>query len=249
MSKIIKSYKGFNEDMTCRGKQYEEGKEYEEQNAEACECGMHACEYPLDCFGYYPPGSSVYHEVEQSGTISKNGDDTKVASSKMKIGARLDIRGIVSAAIEYTKSRTTTEYTDPEMATAGYRGAATAGDGGAATAGYRGAATAGYGGAATAGDRGAATAGDGGAATAGDGGAATSRGKSTSGKNGLSVARGNGVKVKGGLGAILVIAEENSTDFDIKEWKAVVVDGEKVKADTWYKLENGELVEVNHDND
>ena len=217
MSEIIKSYKGFNTDMTCRGKQYEEGKEYEEQSAEACECGMHACEYPLDCFGYYPPGSSVYHEVEQSGEISKNGYDTKIASSKMKIGARLDIRGIVSAAIEYTKSRTTTEYMDPEMATAGYRGAATAGD---------------YG-----------------AATAGDYGAATSRGKSASGKNGLSVARGNDVKVKGGLGAILVIAEEKSTDFDIKEWKAVVVDGEKVKADTWYKLENGELVEVNRDND
>ena len=220
MSEIIKSYKGFNTDMTCRNKQYEEGKEYEEQNAEACECGMHACEYPLDCFGYYHPGSSVYHEVEQSGKISKNGDDTKVASSKMKIGARLEIRGIVSAAIEYTKSRTTTEYTDPEMATAGNCGAATAGD------------------------RGAATAGNYGAATAGDSGAATSRGKSASGENGLSVARGNGVKVKGGLGAILVIAEENSTDFDIKEWKAVVVDGEKVKADTWYKLENGELVEV-----
>ena len=233
MSEIIKSYKGFNTDMTCKNKQYEEGKEYEEQNAEACECGMHACEYPLDCFGYYPPGSSVYHEVEQSGKISKNGDDTKVASSKMKIGARLEIRGIVSAAIEYTKSRTTTEYTDPEMATAGNYGAATAGNSGAATAG----------------DRGAATAGDRGAATAGNYGAATSRGKSASGENGLSVARGNGVKVKGGLGAILVIAEENSTDFDIKEWKSVVVDGEKVKADTWYKLENGELVEVNHDND
>ncbi|MBS5431952.1 MAG: hypothetical protein KHX75_12885, partial [Lachnospiraceae bacterium] len=109
--------------------------------------------------------------------------------------------------------------------------------------------TAGDIGAATAGNRGAATAGDYGAATAGNRGAATSRGKSASGKNGLSVARGNGVKVKGGIGAILVIAEENSIDFDIKEWKAVVVDGEKVKADTWYKLENGELVEVNHDND
>ena len=241
MSEIIKSYKGFNTDMTCRDKQYEEGEQYEEQSAEACEYGMHACEYPLDCFRYYPPGSSAYHEVEQSGEISKNGDDTKVASSKMKIGARLDIRGIVSAAIEYTKSRTTMEYADPEMATAGDHGAATAGNYGAATAGNYGAATAGDSGAATAGDRG--------AATAGYRGAATSRGKSASGNDGLSVARGNGVKVKGGLGAILVIAEENSTDFDIKEWKAVVVDGEKVKADTWYKLENGELVEVNHDND
>ena len=26
--------------------------------------------------------------------------------------------------------------------------------------------------------------------------------------------------------------------------KAEIVDGEKIKADTWYRLENGELVEV-----
>ncbi|HIW41166.1 MAG TPA: hypothetical protein H9743_03355 [Candidatus Mediterraneibacter vanvlietii] len=148
MENLIKSYKGFNKDMTCRNKQYEEGKEYEEECAEACEYGMHACEYPLDCFGYYDPAHSVYHEVEQSGEISKNGNDSKVASTKMKIGARLDIRGLVSAAIEYTKSRTTTEYTDPERATAGDRGAATAGNSGAATAGNYGAATAGNSGAA-----------------------------------------------------------------------------------------------------
>ena len=252
MSEVIKSYKGFNKDMTCRGKQYEEGKEYEEERAKACDCGMHACEYPLDCFGYYDPAHSVYHEVEQSGEISRHDDDSKVASTKMRIGARLDIRGLVSAAIEYTKSRTTTEFTDPERATAGDSGAATAGNYGAATAGnygaatagYRGAATAGYRGAATAGNYGAATAGDSGAATAGDSGAATSRGSSASGENGLSVARGNNVRVKGGLGAILVIAEEKESDYDIKHWKAVVVDGENIKADTWYKLENGDLVEV-----
>ena len=80
-------------------------------------------------------------------------------------------------------------------------------------------------------------------ATAGDGGAATSRGSSASGKNGLSVARGNNVKVKGGLGAILVIVEENENKYGIKEWKAVEVDGEKIKADTWYQLLNGELTE------
>ena len=93
-------------------------------------------------------------------------------------------------------------------------------------------------------DRGAATAGEYGAATAGNSGAATSKGKSSTGDYGLSVARGNGVKVKGGLNAVLVIAEEGVLDCEIKDWKAVVVDGEKVKADTWYKLENGELVEV-----
>ena len=58
------------------------------------------------------------------------------------------------------------------------------------------------------------------------------------------MARGNDVRVKGGLGAILVIAEEEKDNYDIREWKAVVVDGEKIKPDTWYKLSDGELVEV-----
>jgi len=70
------------------------------------------------------------------------------------------------------------------------------------------------------------------------------QGKSSTGDYGLSVARGNGVKVKGGLNAVLVIAEESNWGCEIKDWKAVVVDGEKIKADTWYKLESGELVEV-----
>ena len=264
----IKSYKGFNPDMTCRGKQYEVGKEYQEDSAVACESGMHACEYPLDCFGYYPPGNSVYHEVEQSGMLSRDGDDSKAASTEMKIGARLDIAGMVKAAIEYIKKRTTTEYTDPNIATAGDKGAATAGsygaatagrcgaatagdcgaatagDKGAATAGDKGAATAGYKGAATAGYKGAATAGDKGAATAGSCGAATSRWKSASGENGVSVARGNGVRVKGGTGALLVIAEENNNNYGIKDWKAVIVDGENIIANTWYQLVDGELKEV-----
>ena len=207
----MKSYKGFNKDMTCRGKQYAEGETYKEKAASCCYYGMHACEYPLDVFEYYTPGQSVYHEVEQDGELSRDSDDTKVASTVLKVGARLDIPGLVHAAIEYTKSRCTMEHTDSKMATAGNYGAATAGD---------------YG-----------------AATAGDSGAATSRGQSASGENGLSVARGNGVKVKGGMGAILVIAEEKQYSYDIKNLNAVVVDGEKIKPDTWYKLVDGELVE------
>ena len=208
MEEVIKSYKGFNRDMTCNPEgtnfQYEEGREYEEDNAEVCECGFHACEMPLDVFSYYPPGTSVYHEVEQSGKISRKEDDSKVASTKIKIGARLDIAGLVKAQIEYVKKRTNNEHTNPERATAG--------DSGAATAGYR--------------------------------GAATSRGRSEVGNNGLAVARGNNVKVKGGIGSILVIAEENASDYDIADWKAVIVDNENVKADTWYCLKDGELCEV-----
>ena len=102
---ILKTYKGFNEDMTCRGFKFEEGKEYEEEKAEACECGFHACEYPLDVFNYYPPNESVFHEVEQSGDISRDSENSKVASTKIKIGASINIAGLVKAAIEYTTKR------------------------------------------------------------------------------------------------------------------------------------------------
>ena len=254
MEQKLKTYKAFDKDLSCRGFKYEVGKEYEETgDIKACEKGFHACPYPLDVFGYYAPAGSRFCEVEQSGKIDDSESD-KVCSSKIRIGAELDIRGLVKAAISFVKERCTNECNaepgkpatagDYGAATAGDYGAATAGDSGAATAGDSGAATAGDSGAATAGDYGAATAGYRGAATAGDYGAATARGKASTGSNGLSMARGNNVQVKGGIGAILVIAEEREDTCDIVDWKAVLVDGEVVKADTWYRLENGELVEV-----
>ena len=101
----MKAYKGFKNDMTCRGFQYEEGKEYHEERAECCDTGFHACEYPLDCFKYYEPADSVYHEVEQTGDIDKSEGDSKVASTEIKIGAKIGIPGLVQAAIEYTSKR------------------------------------------------------------------------------------------------------------------------------------------------
>ena len=50
--------------------------------------------------------------------------------------------------------------------------------------------------------------------------------------------------VCGGLGSVLVLVEENESDWGIRWWKAVVVDGETVKSDTWYRLTDGEIVEV-----
>ena len=238
MENEIVAYKGMDRKMQCRGMQYEVGKEFSvDGEIKCCGNGLHACERPLDVLGYYAPGDgSRYFRVTQSGDLARDGNDSKVASRKMRVDAEIGIPGLVKAHIEYVKAHTTSEYTDPERATAGYRGAATAGDSGAATAGYYGAATAGYRGAATAGYRG--------AATAGDYGAATSRGSASVGANGIACARGNNVRVKGGLGAILVIAEEQPTDYNIAHWKAVEVDGETVKADTWYRLVDGKLVEA-----
>ena len=233
----MKAYKGFNKDMTCRDFQYKEGGEYETERAEVCECGFHACENPIDCLAYYNAGSSVFHEVEVGGDVVKSDDDTKVAATKIKIGARLSIPALCKATFEFVRSKCTNE----ENADPGKP--ATAGDRGAATAGSFGAATAGSFGAATAGSCGAATAGFFGAATAGDSGAATSRGSVKVGENGIGCVRGQDVKAMGGMGAILVIAVE-SDDGDIKEHRTIMIDGARYTADKWYTLKAGKVVEV-----
>ena len=218
----IKAYKGFDKNMKCRGFQFEEGKEYEEENAKLCESGFHACETPVDCLNYYAPSRSVYREVELDATEEKHDGDSKRVGKKIKIGAEINVANMVKAHFEYVKAHCTNENN------AAKGEAASAGESGAASAGYRGAASAGESGAASAGYR----------------GAACSRGSVSVKKNGVAVVRGNNVRAKGGLGSILVIAVEERVSHDIATWKAEVVDGEKIKADTWYKLENGEFVEV-----
>ena len=308
MAEIIKSYKGFNKDMTCRGFQYEEGKEYEEETADACHSGFHACEHPLDCLNYYSPNESVYHEVEQSGEFDRGEDDSKVASTKIKIGARLDISGLVKAAIDFTMSRVKKEAKSDEdygaSSATGYCGASSAtgncgassatgncgassatgncgassatGDYGASSAtGYYGAssATGDYGASSATGDYGAssATGYKGASSATGDYGASSATGNcgasSATGYKGASsandpesvaVAWGYKGKAMGVLGSHIVLAEwkyigsKEDDRYDKAEqeaWefidaKMFLVDGRKVKPDTWYRLENGELVEV-----
>ena len=227
MGESIKTYKGFNKDMTCRGFQYEEGKEYEEESVEVCDHGFHACEYPLNCLNYYSPNESVYHEVEQSGEIQKHNDDTKVASTKIKIGAEISIASLVKAAIEYTVKRVNKDAESDEKKGAssatGYKGASSAtGTCGASSAtGYKGASSAEY-------------------------------------KDAVAVAWGYKSKAKGVLVAFLVFADweytgsEDNTGYDRNNqsaWvlngaKMVQVDGENIKPDTWYTIENGEIAEV-----
>ena len=192
----MKAYKGFDKDLKCRGYQYEIGKTYEEPKAELCKSGFHACKVPLDVLEYYSPANSRYCEVDLDGVSDEQSDDSKVAGSKIKIGAEIGIPGLVKAHVEWVKSNITNEHNGGKAATAGYYGAA------------------------------------------------TSRGRSEVGRNGIACVRGNDIKVKGGIGAILVIGIENLDNHNIKEWKAVVVDGEAIKADTWYTLVGGEMVEI-----
>ena len=158
MAETIKAVKGFNQDMTCTPTddikfQYEEGKTYEEETADACRKGFHACELPMDVFRYYSPTRSVYHQVEMSGKLD-NSENDKVCSSKIKIGAKINIAGIIKTSIDIIRSKAEKE----SAASSGYYGnAASSGyKGNAASSGYYGnAASSGYkGNAASSGDKG-----------------------------------------------------------------------------------------------
>ena len=233
MNEVIKSYKGFNRDLTCRGKQYEVGKEYEEDRAQSCECGMHACEYPLDCFSYYDPAHSVYYEVEQSGDLSRRGDDSKVASTKMKIGAEINIAGMVKASINYIRERIKEEkgsddYCGASSATGDYGASSATGNCGASSAtGNCGASSAtGYKGASSAKD-----------------------------PESIAIAWGYKGRVSGVKGSFLVLADWEGDESEywkpdswkLKGAKMVRVDGEHIKENTWYTMRNGKIVEVTED--
>ena len=226
----IKSYKGFKKDMTCKGFQYEEGKEYETEKAECCETGFHACEYPLDCFNYYSPNESVFHEVEQNGELDRKGSNTKVASTKIKIGASINIAGIVKAAIEYTTQRAKKENGSDKDCGAS---SATGNYGASSATGY-------YGTSSATGNCGASSAtGYKGASSAED-------------KDSVAVAWGYHGKAKGVIGSFLVLADwEGDEDnywtqdlWTLKGAKMVQVDGKIIKENTWYTMVNGEIKEV-----
>lgn len=225
----MKAFKGFNKDLTCRGFQYEEGKEFHTEKAECCEEGFHACEYPLDCFGYYSPAQSVFHEVELSGEMDRRSDDTKVCATDIKIGARISIAGLVKAAIEFTMSKVNKEAKSDER------------HGFASATGYRGAssATGNYGASSATGNCGA---------------------SSVSDSTGVAVVWGHEAKAKGCLGAHLILSDwryigekwfdgDYKTPYDTESWelagaKMVQVDGEKIKADTYYRCVDGEVVKA-----
>ena len=154
-AETIESFKGFDGNMQCRGFQYAIGESYKHDGyVVACGSGFHACEYPLDVFGYYPPAGNRFARVVQSGQTAREAiGDSKIASSEITIKAEISIADLIKAAIDYTFKRAKPVDPDSPASATGYSGAASAtGDRGAASAtGYRGAASAtGYSGAASA---------------------------------------------------------------------------------------------------
>ena len=241
---VIHGFKGFNKDMTCRGFQYEIGKGYETAECDPCKSGFHACENPIDVFSYYSPGESVFCKTEQSGDVKRHDSDSKIASTKIKIGLQLSILDYCKAAFEFVLSKCDVKKT--EHAT-GDRSASSA-------TGYRSASSA-------TGNRSASSAtGDQSASSAtGDRSASSATGyqsasisigsfskseitKTDEHKSLESVACGLGYSniARACIGSWIVLTERNY-DYQILHIKSAKVDGKKIKADTWYRLENGKF--------
>ena len=225
----MKVFQGTDKDMKCRGFQYKLGETAVfDGDPHLCRAGLHACEQPIDVLNHYAPNESRYFEADaEEVTDEREPNDSKIVAKKMTLKAEIGVPGLVKAQIEDIKNQIGFEdaikraNAEKENHATGDRGAASAtGDRGAASAtGYQGAASA-------TGDRGAASA---------------------TGKAGVALAAGYECKAMGALGCAICCVERGEWDgetYPIIAVKAAIVDGEKIKADNWYRLKNGEFVEV-----
>ena len=247
----MKAYKGFDENMRCRGFQFEEGKTYHEEKAKLCGSGFHACESPLDVFNYYRPGEkSIYREVELEDLTDEHDSDSKRCGKTIKIGAAIGIKGLVKAHLDivFKKTEKADQYTSGEESSAATSGEESS----AATSGYRSsAATSGYrSSAATSGDwSSAATSGyRSSAATSGNGSSAATSGEessaATKNKNGIALACGKNAKAKGVIGSHIVVTEWDEAQENILAVLCGKIDGQALKPDAWYTVKDGKFVEA-----
>ena len=224
MEKKIIAYKGFDKNLKCRDFQYEVGKEYEmDGDIKCCERGFHACESPLEVFDHYDMLNSRFAEVEQSGEIDKEEDTTKVCSSKIKIKAELNLADIVNLGVEWIKDVTSPSKLKKETDlndNGGY--SVQIGSSG----NYAKIGSSGY--------------------SAQIGSSGYSAKIESTGNHSVVMAAGRDSIAKAKIGSWITLAEWDCING---VWipicvKTEQVDGGRIKADTFYKLVNGEFKEV-----
>ena len=248
----IKSYKGFDKNLKCRDFQYEIGKEYEmDGEIKVCSRGFHSCESPFDVFDHYTMIDSRFCEVEQDGNISKEDRGTKICSSKIKIKAELKLADMINLGVEWLK-----EITSPKKMKTSIKDNSSGNDAQIGSSGY-----------------GAQIGSSGNGAQIGSSGYGAQIGSSgndaqigSSGNGAKIGSSGNGAKIDStGEDCVIMCAGINSVAkaskvswITLSEWsysdkkqryipvcvKTEFVDGEKIKADTYYKLDGGVFKEI-----
>ena len=269
--KVIKSYKAFDKNMQCRGFQYEVGKEYEmDGEIKCCERGFHACKSPMEVWDHYDMLSSRFAEVEQSGKIEEEGNSTKVCSSHIKIKAELKLADIIKIGVEWLKDITspTKVKTDVAKNDNGGNSAKIGSSGDSAQIGSSGnsaqigssgnyAQIGSSGNSAQIGSSGksAKIGSSGYYAQIGSSGYSAQIGSSgnsakinSTGEDSVIMCAGNNSRAKAKVGSWITLTEWEWNDDKKRRVplcvKTEYVDGNNIKADTWYQLKNGEFVEV-----
>ena len=98
----VLAFKGFDAKFACRDHQFEVGKTYTTTgNIAVCEHGFHACDNPLDVWGYYSPGNSRFALVELSGKTARHSGDSKIAAASITIKAELKLPDFIAEAVDY----------------------------------------------------------------------------------------------------------------------------------------------------
>ena len=230
----IKSYKGFDKNLKCRDFQYEIGKEYEmDGEIKVCSRGFHACESPLEVFDYYPMIGSRFCEVEQDGNISKEDRGTKICSSKIKIKAELKLADMINLGVEWLK-----EITSPEKIKTSIKDNSSGDDAKIGSSGY-----------------GAQIGSSGNDAKIGSSGYGAKIGSSgngaqidSTGEDCVIMCAGINSVAKASKGSWVTLSEWSYSE-EKKRYipvcvKTEFVDGEKIKADTYYKLDGGVFKEI-----
>ncbi|HDT7172346.1 DUF7666 domain-containing protein [Pseudomonas aeruginosa] len=264
---VVTAYKGFKQDLTCRGYQFEIGGTYKhEGEVEACASGFHSCEYPLDVFGYYAPGESRFAIVKASGQLSRHDDDSKIASATLVVEAEISMPTMISRAIDWIMSKvdksveqtvvggtasntgyqsaaSNTGYQSAASNTGYYSAASNTGDYSAASnTGYRSAASnTGYQSAAS--NTGYYSA----ASNTGDYSAASNTGDysaaEVSGKESVAASLGIEGRARASAGSAIVLCHRDD-EGRLIHIRASKVGENGVKPDTWYQLSaEGEFVE------
>ena len=239
-----KGYKAFAPGMICRGKQYAENTDYEEAGGAICGEGMmHYCVNPFNTLNFYDLVGkngkfSDFAEVEALDP-PVSGSDGKFATKKLHIGAKLSFAGFVKACIDYTKEQTIDNMPKSEIGTGNSAQIGSSGDYAKIGSSGNSAQIGSSGDSAKIGSSG---------DYAKIGSSGNSAQINSTGEDSVICCAGNGSAVKAKAGSWITLAEWEYSDekgrFAPRCVKTEYVDGEKIKADTWYCLKNGEFEEV-----
>ena len=221
----MKGYKGFNPGLECRGKQYAENTVFEEEKASICNRGMHFCKNPFDVLDYYDlvrgDGSfNDFAEVEALADVDTD-DDKKFCTTKLKIGAKLSFAGFIKACVNFVLEKTVKDMPKDNVDSGYSAKIGSSGD---------------Y-------------------AKIGSSGCSTQIGSSgnsaqidSTGEDSVICCAGHKSIVKAKKGSWITLSEWR---YDSGKGRNVplcvkteFVDGERIKADVYYKLVNGEFTEV-----